>query len=162
MREGFRRQDVFTRPANTTAYAANDVIAATTSDTGTTPLRGVLLGDVANLAFWLVYLRLDTDLDTFTPTVRIHFYNTDQPGTAVNGDNAAYTKVYANVDEYLGFADFPALADVGDHASATNDTVRLQLLPKSGSTLVYYRLEIISGTPTPGSAQSFTLTFGTA
>lgn len=157
-------QDTFTRPADTTAYAANDAIAATTSDTGTTPLRSLALASYPGKPFWLVYLELQTNLATFTPTIRVHFYNVAAPDTAAAGDNAAFTLAYANVEDYLGYVDLPALADLGDFAGAYRDDVRLLLAPLSGDPgsvtaddSVYYRLEIVSGTPTPASAQSFTL-----
>jgi hypothetical protein len=151
-------QDTFTRPANTTQYAANDAIAATASDTGTTVLRSLALASYPGKPFWLVYLRLETDLDTFTPQVRVHLFNVAAPDTAVSGDNVAFTRAYANTEDYIGYVDLPAQADVGDETSAYRDDVRMLCAPAAATTNVYYRLEIISGTPTPSSGQSFTLT----
>lgn len=150
-------QDTFTRPSNTDQYAANDVIAATTSDTGTTVLRSLALGRYPGKPFWLAYLRLETNLDTFTSTIRVHLYNVAAPDTAVNGDNAAFSRAYANVEDYIGFVDLPAFTDVGDVMSATRDDVRFLCAPAAASASIYYRLEIVSGTPTPSSGQSFTL-----
>lgn len=157
-------QDTFTRPTNTDAYGLNDVISATVSDTGTTVLRSLALAAAPGKPFWLCFLRLWTNLDTFVPQVRVHFYNVAAPPTAVVGDNVAYSRAYANKAAYLGHVDLPTLVDVGDGASASRDDVRLLLAPLDGDPgsvtrdyRVYYRLEIISGTPTPGSGQSFTL-----
>lgn len=148
-------QDTFTRPADTTQYAANDAIAAATTDTGTTALRSLALASYPGKPFWLVYLRLETNTDTFLPQIRVHLFNVAQPDTAVSGDNVAFTRAYANVEDYIGFVDLPTQADVGDCSSATRDDVRLLCAPVDSN--VYYRLEIISGTPTPSSGQSFTL-----
>lgn len=158
-------QDTFTRPTNTDAYATNDVISATTSDTGTTVLRSLQLAAAPGKPFWLCFLRLWTDLDTFTSTVRVHFYNVEAPPTAIAGDNAAFSRAYANKAAYLGYVDLPALADVGDGAAAQRDDVRMLLSPLAGdpgsvtaSRLVYYRLEVTAGAATPSSGQSFNLT----
>lgn len=158
-------QDTFTRPANTDAYAANDAISATTSDTGTTALRSLALASYPGKPCWLVYLRLETSKADFAGTVRVHFYKVAAPDTAVAGDNAAFTLAYANTEDYIGYVDLPAFADFGDMAMASRDDVRLLLAPLDGDpgdttadARVYYRLELISGTPTPDSAQSFTLT----
>lgn len=152
-------QDTFTRPGagDTTQYSLNDVISATTSNTGTTELRPLALGPYPGKPFWLTYLALRTNLDTFICTVRVHFYTVAAPATAVNGDNAAFSRAYANVAQYIGFADLPALSDYGDLAAAQNPDIRMLLAPAAGSASVYYRLEIVSGTPTPSSGQSFTL-----
>ena len=155
-------QDVFTRPANTDIYAATDVIAATTSNTDTTPLRSLKVANNTR-PVRLRYLRIDTNKDDFLPTIRVHFYNVASPDTAVVGDNVAHVLSYANVEDYIGYATTtPALADVGDYASVQlGDTNALDLLMVPDATgNVYYRLAITTTTPTPASEQSFTITVG--
>lgn len=165
---GVRVQDVFTRPADTTAYGLNDVISATVSDTGTTVLRGLAGGRYPGKPFWINYLRLDTNLNTFVFTPRIWLYNVAAPPTAISGDNVAMSRVYANVGSLLGFIDLPAMVGYADYASAWRDDVRFMVTPNDtlGSPLrsinVFYRIEIVVSTPTPASGQSFTLTAVTA
>ena len=157
-------QDTFTRPANTTAYTAGDVIAETTSDTGTTVLRAVKVGAITGKPVRLRYMRCDTNITTaFDPIVRVHFYNVSAPDTALAGDNAALAQAYANVEDYIGYVSLPAMADLGDHNSAqlgeATDDCDFVLIP-DGLGQVYYRLHLVSGTNiTPISAQSFTQTF---
>ena len=150
-------QDTFTRPTNTDQYSANDSISATTSDTGTTPLRSLALASYPGKPFWLVFLALRTNKDDFAGTVRVHFYNVAAPDTAVSGDNAGFTRAYANVEDYIDYVDLPAFSDQGNFASAKREDVRILLAPAAGASSIYYRLELISGTPTPSSGQSFTL-----
>lgn len=150
--------DTFTRPANTDAYGAGDVIAATVSDTGTTPLRALNIAFGQGRAFWLNYLRVDTSKDDFAGTVQVHLYKVAAPSTAVPGDNTAFTRAYANVPQYLGSVLMPAFSDVGNYATAERDDVRLELFQSEHDAAVYYRIVLVSGTPTPASEQSFTVT----
>jgi hypothetical protein len=53
--------DEFTRPADVTAYAAGDAVSATTSDTGTTPLRALTnIARVAQGSGYITRIRLWT------------------------------------------------------------------------------------------------------
>lgn len=156
-------RDTFTRPANTDAYGATDVISATVSDTATTPLRSLDLALYPGKAFWLVYLRLETNLDTFAGTARVHFYTVAAPDTAVPGDNVAFVRAYANTEDYIGYVDLPAFTDVGDEMEAFRDDVRLLCQPagdgasETADSKIYYRIALTAGTPTPASGQSFTI-----
>lgn len=165
--QGKRVQDTFTRPANTTAYAAGDVISGTVSDTDTTVLRSLNLGWRNGRVSWLTFLRLETNLTTFLTKTRLHLYTVAAPTTAVAGDNTAYARVYANKAFYIGVIEIPILTlwRAGDDlVSATvvlnsiDGQLPFLIPPTTGTTLVYYRLVVLEGTPTPASGQSFTLT----
>lgn len=170
---GKEDNDTFVRLANTTAYTNGDVISADASNTATTPLRSLNLAFAPGRAFWLTYLRLVTNLTTFTSQVRVHFYRVADPaaapnsGTALVGDNLAFVQTYDNLPVRIGHVDLPVL--VLQHASgddcvyAAREDLSLFCQPAGdGSTetadsKIYYRLEVISGAATPASGQSFTL-----
>lgn len=152
-----RITDTWTRPTDTNAYNNNDAISTTTDDTDTTALLGVDLCPFEGRPVILTYVRLTTNLDTFTITPRIRFWNVAQPTTAVAGDNAAFSRAYANDPSYLGHIDLPVMTDVGDCASSNNPTDRLELVPAKNSKTIYYRIECSANAATPSSGQSFTL-----
>lgn len=158
-------KDVFARPTDTTGYGANDVIAATTDDTATTPLRSLRLATYPGRPFLLTKLRVWTNKDNFLPTLRVHFLRVSQPTTALAGDNSGLSRAYANEDNYIDYVDLPALQDVGDGAAARVQNIAVQLTPagvvgsESADDRVYYRIEITStnSAASPSSAQSFTI-----
>lgn len=177
--------DTFARPSDGNIYANGDVIAATVSNTGTTPLRSLPVGFEAGQPFWINFARLATNLTTFLATMRVHLYKVADPGAAANGgtslvgDNVAMVQTYANLYNTtatgirIGHIDLPALvlqhAAGDDLVYATRDDVRLQVFPaakqRDGLTesgLIYYRLEIITGVLTPSSGQLFSLTVRTS
>lgn len=163
---GRRVVDVFARPANVTQYAANDVIAASESDSATSGLRPLALASDPGKPFWLTYFSLATNKTDFPCTVRVHLYSVAKPTTAIAGDNVTFVQYYANVAQRLGSFDLPTLAlqHAGDdYVFASRDDLRLLLVPANVNATndeehsIYYRLEIVSGTPTPSSGQSFTV-----
>jgi len=166
--------DTFTRPADTTAYLIGDVIAATISNTATTPLRSLALARVAGEPFNIRGVSVATNKTDFLATLRVHFYSVADPaaapnsGTALVGDNIPFVQTYNNILTRIGYVDLPALAlqhTAGDNytiASAADDKL---VKPAAGtgfpsgaaSLLVFYRLEITGGASiTPISGQSFT------
>lgn len=148
--------DDFQRPNDATAYAANDRIASTTSNTGTTPLRGLALLRVAAGTAYLTYWRLVVDHTTFLATIRVHLFKTAAPATAVNGDNAAFVKSYANNPNYIGSFDLPTLAlpAGADMVETVRDDLRLPIHAAGGDTNIYYALEILAAA-TPAALKHF-------
>lgn len=159
----FNSSDTFTRPANTTAYAANDRLSATTSDTDTTALRSFTAARVAGGKGVLTSCVVSSDLTTFLPRLRIHLYTTGAPTTAIAGDNSAYAHYYANEGERIGWFDMPALALPGgtgtDMVRALRDDLFIPFDAAASVTAIYYAIEVLDAA-TPSSGQSFTLEFG--
>lgn len=159
-------RDSFSRPADTNAYAANDVIAADTSDSDTTALRGLTLARLAGGGGYITSVTIAVNQTDFTPTsgLKLHLFNTSAPTTALGGDNAAFAEVAANIDEWIASISLsvPALSGGAgaDMVRITDDTLRVPYkcawnsTTKSGDTKLYYRLETLSGV-TPGSAKTF-------
>lgn len=152
--------DLFTRPADTTAYAAGDAIAATTSNSATTALRELaLIGRVAGGTGYIVGVRLETNNALWTPRIRVRFYTVAQPTSAVPGDNSPMTLAWANRAQRVGYVDLPAMAtgqSGSDAAQSMDATLRIPFTCADGSTSLYYRLEILDAA-TPASGQSFFL-----
>lgn len=94
----------FTRPSDTTQYAAGDVVGpVTTPAVQTFAGAGRYNGGTGKI----VELLLAFDLETITTaTFRLHFFNATLTPQA---DNAAFTAIPANLANYLGYIDPPIL-----------------------------------------------------
>lgn len=155
---GLTRVDVeMTRPSNTDAYAAGDVVSNNTSTTTLIDLANLVRANGASA--YIVRVSLSTDKKSITPRFRVHFYNASDPTVAA--DNAAYKNLYADIAKYLGFVDLPAMTTGTDTTNSTmsvaaNSTVRLPIIAGGSTRSVYALLEALD-VFTPASAQKFTL-----
>lgn len=138
-------ENEFTRPADTAAYAANDVINNATSSATNQSLTDVATENEGSGYMTVV---LETDSTAVTPTIRVHFYDA-APATAKN-DNAAWTLVYADKSKYLGYIDMPPLN--GGVAIAQFKSYKAA----SASRALYYELQTLSAF-TPVSASKYNL-----
>lgn len=143
----------FSRPADTTAYAAKDAVSDSTSS------PTVLSFDLARVAAgsgYIVRALLITNQSTCTARFRLHLFRTSP--TAIN-DNSPQTLLWANRTASASYIDFSACATEGtgsDCAQSLNDTVRLPVIFAGGSTTIYGLLETLDAF-TPASGQSFTI-----
>jgi hypothetical protein len=100
-----RVQATFTRPADTTAYAAGDVVGPVTTPAMQT------LSDCAAFkggSGRIIDVMLECNLATITNgSFRIHFFNASHTPAA---DNAALATLHANADEYQGYCDVVLVA----------------------------------------------------
>lgn len=141
----------YTRPADTNAYTAKDVIADSTS--APTLMSWAGAARVTGGTGYITKARLVTDQKTNTSTFRLWLYSSAP--TAIN-DNAPYTLLYADNSKRIGSLDLPALST----EDATNSTAASALnitdkLPYScAATTLYGILETPSGF-TPASGQKF-------
>lgn len=159
--KSFSIGDETTRPNDTTIYSVGDVISATTSDTGTTPLRSLAVGRVAGGSGYLTKLRLSTDAKACTAAVRVHFYSVPTPATAVPGDNLPMILLYANKAQRLGHIDFTNLVTSVVSTNATMAVAQdidshIQYKCANGDSNIYYRYESLSSF-TPVANQKFYL-----
>lgn len=147
-----------TRPSDTTAYIANDVVSDSTGATTLldfTPMMRVNAG-----TGYLVGARLSTDKKSITPRFRVHLFNASNPTLAA--DNAAWKEVYADASKRLGYFDLPGMITAADTANsnvsrAMDFTLRIPLFAAAASQHVYAALETLDAF-TPASAEKFTLT----
>lgn len=95
---------VFTRPSDTTQYAAGDVVGPVTTPAAMSfPKAARAQGGSGRI----VEIMLAFDLETITTaTFRLHFFNAVLTPAA---DNAAFTGVSTNPASYLGYVDPPIL-----------------------------------------------------
>jgi len=144
---------VITRPSNTTAYAAGDVIG----DTGGSAIHELAnagpAGGMVVLTKFLLAIGLSavpSGMAGFT----VHFYNASPTAIA---DNAAFDLVAADVGKYLGSMALGAATDRGAIliASALERTMTLQLA--DGSTSLFFEL-VTDAAFTPASATLYTAT----
>ena len=107
----------FTRPNNTTAYTAGDVVS---DAAGTfTPILAFPLVTREGGGGYLVKAQLRTNSKTFLSSMRLYLFNTQ--AVVVAGDNVAGTQLYANLPYSVGYLDFSPLATgVGSGSTAAN------------------------------------------
>lgn len=149
----------FTRPANTTPYAVNDVVSSNATNIG-----GYSLGDnVARVQGGNGYFtgfRLVTDnSSTLGVNFRVHF---GTYGGAFNEttDNSPLGLVYNNskAAAYLGFVDLPATTIQGGSGIAytQDNTQRFPFEADKTASKIYYLIETLNAF-TPASGQKFSL-----
>jgi hypothetical protein len=141
-----------TRPADTTAYAAGDVIAESAS-AGTVwtfanigPTAGRIL--ITSVSLQIAVAALPAGIGAF----RVHLY--DASPTAIN-DNAAFDLPSGDRAKYLGFVEVGAPEDLGSTLWAQNDDVRKQIKLAVSSTTLYGVVETRAAfTPTSAAVKS--------
>lgn len=148
----------FTRPADTTAYTARDVVS---NSTGASTLMQFDIARVAGGSGYIAKARLITNNKAPTPRLRLWLYTISTPTVAA--DNAAFTLLWANRANRLGYIDFPALSTEdptgSDSASSiatsgTAFTIPLAFICAAGDTKLYGLLETLDAF-TPTSGQQF-------
>lgn len=97
-----RVADSFTRPGDTTAYAAKDVVGDSSATLQFDDAARVNAGS-GTIVKAIVFGSVAAEVQRF----RLHLYNTATP-TLIN-DNTANTVLYADFAKYVGYVDFPAL-----------------------------------------------------
>lgn len=148
----------FTRPGDTTAYTANDVVSNSTVTSA--------LNQVPNFARvnggggYIVGARVSTDKKSITPRIRIHLFNASNPTVAA--DNAAWRDSYADASKRLGYFDMPAMstgadATNSDMSRSLDMTLRVPFVAAAGTRSIYYLLETLDAF-TPASGEKFTVT----
>lgn len=146
-----RSSAAYTRPANTTAYAANSAVA----DSATTPtvLTFAGLARIAGGSGYITRARLVTDQAANVATFRLWLFSVAP--VAIN-DGAAFTLLYATRANLVGSIDLGPLAQEGagsTGAIGSDATVRLPFVCASGSRALYGLLETRSAF-TPASGQN--------
>lgn len=147
-----------TRPADTTAYGAGDVVSNSTSATTLLTLANALR--VAGGSGYVVRASVTTDKKSITPRLRVHLFNASNPTVAA--DNVNHKELYADASKRLGFFDLPTMSTATDTSSsdmsrAMDNTLRHAIVAAAGSRDIYALLETLDAF-TPASGEKFTLT----
>ena len=152
-----------TRPADTTPYAARDVISTTLGAVIEFPNMARANAGTGTI----VRARLMTSQKTNVALYRLHLFHTAPTAIA---DNSPYTLLYANAANRIGSIDFPALGT----EDPTNSTSAAGMRPSydgsynapnlwykcaTADTKLYGILETLSAF-TPDSAQNFFIELG--
>lgn len=150
--------DSFTRPSDTTAYAANDLIANDV-DAGDVEALEFAIGTGNGRGVKIVGARLvKTDAsDVANSAITLHLYASDP--TPANGDNGAWSTDIAN---YIGSIAFPTMTAFTDdalavvHEGAISGGVN-SLKTYLRSTDTIYGLLMATAAYSPASAEVFTV-----
>ena len=150
--KAYRAAVTITRPANTTAYTAGDVIG----DTGGSAI--ITLASIGPSGCYVVgqSVRLligATSIPTGMAAFRLHFYTASPTAIA---DNAVFDLVSGEVANYCGFVDLAAVQDLGSTLYTQTDYCGTAIKLAASSTTLYCELETRAGF-TPSSATVFNL-----
>lgn len=142
----FETSDSQTRPENTTAYAAQDVVGEAVASNLEFSGVGGISGGIVLLTS--VSLRIDSDAAVVAGAMRLHLFNAAPTPIA---DNSAFNILAKDRAKYLGYIDIPAPTRFDDTQYAQDDTIRKQVKLAKGSMTLYGVLET-TGAFTPASA----------
>lgn len=140
-----------TRPADTTAYTALDVL-------GESPAANLVFTDVGSVAGGHVIImdvsfRQDVDaIPSGQDGFRLHLF--DAAPTAI-ADNAAFNLIAADRTKYLGSIDLESSLDLGDTLWSRSNNINFKCKLASASTTLYGVLQTIAGfTPSASTARN--------
>jgi hypothetical protein len=148
----------FTRPADTTQYAAGDLVANSTTAGSVTPMSWTLGSSSISAPITIKRARIVTDATSVTSlNFRLHLY--DASPAVANGDNSAFSSTKAA--NYLGYLSCDGSTTPGakfsDGAVAIGAaTAGAEINVRPTSNTVYGLLEALA-TYTPASAEVFTV-----
>lgn len=158
---GYTARTSVTRPANTTAYTAGDVVGATAAvwtftNVGPANDRQTSI-DGANILITSAFLRIDvTGIPAGMTSFRLHLY-TSSPTSAL-ADNAAWDLPADDRTAYVGYIDLGSPADVGSTLFVQADQVNKQIKLAAGSSTLYGYLVTNAGyTPTSAAVKAIEL-----
>ncbi|HLL28989.1 MAG TPA: hypothetical protein VKT73_15235 [Xanthobacteraceae bacterium] len=144
---------VLIRPANTTAYSANDSISNNSTAGNVIPIY-TNPADVNDQPIEIKELLLETnDTGVGTANMRAFLFNADPTanGGVINGDNGAYSN---KRNGFIGSmqGQFRVFSDGGKAKLTPDEGQSIITLPVAGSNLIYYQLQTLTGfTPSANS-----------
>lgn len=145
----------FSRPADTTAYAALDVVSNSTSSP--IILSWAAINRVSGASGYFVKARIVTDQVACVARFKLHLFSATL--TPLN-DNAPYTLLYANNAIKIGALTFPAMATEGSGSTGAaaqlspGDYGGLPMAATPAAQTIYGMLETLDAF-TPASGQGF-------
>jgi len=147
----------FTRPADTTAYAAGDLVANSTTAGSVVAMSFANAARAAGKGGKIVGARLAKSGTGLTnASFRLHLF-TSVPGTITNGDNSALST--SGVADYIGALDVVVDRAFTDGAFGRSGApLSGNFLEYVGATTTLYGLLEARGAYTPASGEVFTVT----
>lgn len=136
-----------TRPSDTTAYAANDVVGVTGGGTATMTFA---LGAVSGSRIMITSASLERDASAVISgetSYTLHLYNVTQPGAQI--DNAVFDLATGDRTAYLGSINLGAPVDLGSTLYVGTDGINKQV-KLAGTSL--FGVLVTVGAYTPVSA----------
>jgi hypothetical protein len=154
--KAYRSTILFTRPSNTTAYTAGDVVGATSGSAILTlsnigPSGGFILIQSSALIF------SDSTVPAGMGAFRVHFYNASPTAIA---DNAPFDLVSGDRTLYMGYIDLSAPQDLGSTVYTQTDYQGRLIKLATASTTLFAEIET-RGAYTPVSASTVELRVST-
>jgi hypothetical protein len=154
--KAYRTVVTITRPSNTTAYLAGDVVGDTGGSAIITlsnigPSGGYVLIQSVSLVF------SDTSVPSGMGAFRLHLYQASPTAIA---DNAVFDLVSADRATYMGFVDIAVPTDFGSSLYTQVDYPGRLVKLASASTTLYAELET-RGAYTPASASTISVRVAT-
>lgn len=149
----------FTRPADTNAYAANDVVGQATGATAALQFAG--LGPAAGGEVLITRAQLEIDVAAVPSGMtgfRLYLYGATPPSAL--GDNAAWDLPSGDRAAFLGYVDLGTPVDLGSTLYVDTAGVNTQLSVPSGGAV--FGTLVTNGGYTPGSADGFRITLHAA
>lgn len=157
----------FTRPNDTTAYTAGDLVANSTSNASVVPLRFDFLTDRAMPLFLTHYRLRKSTNTTANGTFKLHLFSA-APTFTTNGDNSAMsgnTNLAATTDPLCqmigggggGFVGAGVVIGVPMSNSLVYSDHIIQMAPSGGVFTIYGVLEALAGYA-PGAQETFSVT----
>lgn len=138
----------FTRPADTTAYIAKDVV-------GTDPAAVITFPATVKRTGRIVKARLMTDKKDCAARFRLHLFR--EAPTAI-ADNSPYLLLYANRDNRIGHIDFPQTqTEDATNSTAANAMNDILDLPYNLASRIMSGVLMTLDAFNPASAQKFYL-----
>lgn len=149
----FQSQVATTRPANVTAYTANDVLGAAAA-AWTFPSMGTTGGQVMITS---VDLRIDVAaVPAGMTSFRLYLYSVT-PASAL-ADNAAWDLPAGDRPGYIGYIDLGTPVDLGSTLFVEADGVNKHLKLAPGDTALYGYLVTNGGFTPAGNSEVYTIT----
>ena len=150
--KAYRTTATITRPSNTTAYTAGDVVgdtggSAIISLTAAGPTAGFVILQSISLVF------SDSTVPSGMGAFRIHMYSASPTAIA---DNAAFDLLSGDRATYMGYIDLPAPQDLGSTIYTQTDYPGRLIKLAAASTTLFVELET-RGAYTPVSASTVSI-----
>jgi hypothetical protein len=148
----YTSRDSVTRPADTTAYAALDVLGAAT----TRVLEFTNIAPVGGGPIVILYASLLIESNAVPSGMgqtKIHLYSSAPTAIA---DNAAYDLAAGDRTKYLGSITLGTLVDLGSTVFVEDDLIRKQVIA-TGSSLFAITQTVNAFTPSSGTVKNWTL-----
>lgn len=150
--KAYRTTATITRPSNTTAYTAGDVVgdtggSAIISLTAAGPTAGFVILQSISLVF------SDSTVPSGMGAFRVHMYSASPTAIA---DNAAFDLLSGDRATYMGYIDLPAPQDFGSTLYTQTDYPGRLIKLATASTTLFVELET-RGAYTPVSASTVSI-----